>query len=116
MRRLLELNIDSPYPAISAGRQKMRAVIPFIVLSAVAGCESRDTRNAQDPTRLLLREPVLDGSRKQHDILTAAANYPDRTMSYREGKVAVRPTQRCLAGRYAERFKSLPTAAGERNR
>ena len=72
----------------------MKAVIAFIVLAAAAGCESRDGRSPQEPIRLLVREPVLDRSRpQQYDILNAAANYPDRTTSYREGKGPMRPTE-----------------------
>ena len=72
----------------------MRAVIPFIVLSAVAGCELRDAQKTREPVRLSVREPVLDRSRTpQHDILKAAADYSDRTTSYRAGTGPMRPTE-----------------------
>jgi hypothetical protein len=73
--------------------EKMRAAIPFIVLFAVAGCDSRNLQEAQERTRLLVREPVLDRSQTQHqDILTGAANYPDRIRLYSGGTESTRPT------------------------
>ncbi len=72
---------------------EMRALIPFVVLITVTGCDSRDLQKTQDRPRLLVREPVLRRSQtQQHDILIAAANYPDRITSASEGNESPRPT------------------------
>lgn len=72
----------------------MKAVIPFIILSAVTECKLRDAQKTREPVRLSVREPVLDLSQTpQRDILNAAMNYTDRTTSYREGTRPMRPTE-----------------------
>jgi hypothetical protein len=89
-----EPTTTGPADGQRSSAKEMKAVIAFIVLAAAAGCESRDTRKPQEPIRLFVREPVLDGSRtQQYDILTAAANYPDRTTLSREGEGPMRPTK-----------------------